>query len=192
MTGRHMLNLAQESAMTRGYKATLRLLLLLILTAVPPFAQAGGPIPAEAYGDAGTLTYTGFISGSISFHSSQCTYINHVLAMELPYRPRYPEHTPPQPPPPGPHLTISFSPPQVLLGLDSRQRTLTNTFLTINHPTGVTWAKHQGAWRVTFTNFEIWDLEGADLKKPRSIILNGTVTCLYEVDGREKPITPLP
>lgn len=177
-------------------KAALRLFLLLGLTSALPIAQATAPIPAEAYGDAGTLTYTGFIRGSVTFHSSECAHMNQALSMELPYQPRYPEQAPRQLPTPGPHMIISVLPAQVVLTLDNRHQNATNTFMgsflgTEQPGPRLTWGENGGRWFFTFHNYKLWSNDPM-AKSDETIILNGTVTCLYDGKGREKPITPLP
>jgi hypothetical protein len=198
MNKHHHLDPSPEGMTKRVHKAVLRLLLLLTLTTTSalPIAQAAEPIPTEAYGDAGTLTYTGFIRGSITFHSSECAHLNNALAMELPYQPRYPEHTARQPPTPGPHMIITALPAQVVLALDNRHKTPTNTFLgsflgTEQPGPRLTWGDKGGKWYFTFHNYKLWSNDPM-AKSDETITLNGTVTCLYDVKGREKPITPLP
>lgn len=184
-----------QSITKRLHKAVLRLFLLLTLTGNLSIAQAGGPIPAEAYGDAGTITYSGFASGSIAFHSSECTHLGHTFGgMQLPYQPRYPEHAPRPLPTPGPYMSITPFVPAVTLGLNNRHKTTTNTFMGVKGGTnpGLSWGEKGAVWHVTFNNFRLWDNEDPTRKTPRSITLNGTVTCLYDGKGREKPITPLP
>lgn len=176
--------------------AVLSWLLLLTLTGTLSIALAGGPIPAEAYGDAGTLKYTGFISGSITFHSSECAHLGHELTMELLYQPQYPEQAPRQPPTPGPHMIITKLPAQVLLTLDNRNQTVTNTFMgsflgDVQPGPSLAWGEDGGKWHFTFHNYKLWS-NNLEAKSDESITLNGTVTCLYEVKGRGKPIPPCP
>lgn len=187
-----------QSMTNRAGKAVLRLLLLLTLTGTLPITQAAEPILAEAYGDAGTLTYSGFISGSITFHSSECAHLGHELTMELPYQPRYPKQAPRQPPTPGPHMIITKLPAQVLLTLDNRNQTVTNTFMgsflgAVQPGPSLAWGENGGKWYFTFHNYKLWsNYTMVNPKSDETISLNGTITCLYEVKGREKPITPLP
>ncbi|WP_156521258.1 hypothetical protein [Halothiobacillus diazotrophicus] len=154
--------------------------------------KAAPKLPDEATGNAGTLSYSGFISGKITFHSSECAHINNTLGMTLPYQPRYPDNIQPPPPDPGPYLLFSSPGHGVDLRLNIRNQTATNTFFSMNRPAGITWGSKQGIWFVTFNNFEIYDSEYKVGKEARPITLNGTLTCLYDEKDRYKPITPYP
>jgi hypothetical protein len=155
-------------------------------------AKAGPKLPDEATGNAGTLSYSGFTSGKITFHSSECAHINNALVMTFPYQPRYPDNIQPPPPDPGPYLLFSSPGYGVSLRLNIRDQTATNTFLSMNGSDGITWGEKHGIWFVTFNNFKIYDYEDMLGKKPRPITLNGTLTCLYDEKDRNKPITPYP
>lgn len=131
-------------------------------------------------GPAGTLTYQGAATGSVTFQTSDCTFDanKHLVAFEAPHQDKlHPEITTP-----GPLLNIGLVEPgaMVMFTSDHGNTTPQNAFMRLQQKEGVSVTKKGDQWLVTITALQ---LPNQDVMNQKTVTISGTLSCTHLING---------